>query len=123
MFGARFALCSLLLALLLPSMVSAGLAPSLKPIPPKLHPEDVVRFTKSLYRELGGQWGNATVISDKYRERFEELNASTEGSLGQTLSALFEIRMLDLQASVRHARKMRKVIQTLSGNNADRADI
>ena len=95
-----------------------GLAPSFKithPTAPKLDPDDVVRFTKNLYKELGDHWGNATAISDKYRDQFQNLNASTDGQLGDTLSALFEIRMLDLQASVRHARKMRSVLQSFAG--------
>jgi len=73
-----------------------------------------VRFTKNLYQELGDHWGNTTAVTDKYRDEFQDLNASTAGQLGETLSALFEIRMLDLQASVRHARKMRNVIQSFT---------
>jgi hypothetical protein len=94
-----------------------GLAPSLKashPTAPKLDPDDVVRFTKNLYKELGDHWGNTTLVSDKYRDQFQQLNASTDGQLGQNLATLFEIRMLDLQASVRHARKMRSVIQSFT---------
>jgi hypothetical protein len=93
----------------------AGLAPSLKPHqqpgPAKhLDPDEVVRFTKSLYRDLGNSWNNATAVADKYRDKFLTLNATTEGQITQTLGTLFEIRMLDLQASVRHARRMREVI-------------
>jgi hypothetical protein len=109
---------ALLVTLVLPPATETGLAPSFKithPTAPRLDPDDVVRFTKNLYKELGDHWGNATAISDKYRDQFQNLNASTDGQLGETLSALFEIRMLDLQASVRHARKMRSVIQSFSG--------
>jgi hypothetical protein len=109
---------ALLVTLVLPPATETGLAPSFKithPTAPRLDPDDVVRFTKNLYKELGDHWGNATAISDKYRDKFQNLNASTDGQLGETLSALFEIRMLDLQASVRHARKMRSVIQSFSG--------
>ena len=109
---------ALLVTLVLPPATETGLAPSFKithPTAPRLDPDDVVRFTKNLYKELGDHWGNATTISDKYRDQFQNLNASTDGQLGETLSALFEIRILDLQASVRHARKMRSVIQSFSG--------
>ena len=109
---------ALLVTLVLPPATETGLAPSFKinhPTAPRLDPNDVVRFTKNLYKELGDHWGNTTAISDKYRDQFQNLNASTDGQLGETLSALFEIRMLDLQASVRHARKMRSVIQSFSG--------
>jgi hypothetical protein len=106
----------LLLVLLSAVLVDSGLAPSFKPniLPAKLDPDDVVRFSKTLYKELGNNWGNTTIVTDKFRERFRDLNATTDGQLGQTLAALFEIRMLDLQASVRHARKMRSVIESFS---------
>ena len=106
-----------LLVLSLAVFSSGGLAPSFKPPTPqpnKLDPDDVVRFTKTLYKELGNNWGNTTTVTDKFRERFQDLNETTKGQLGQTLAALFEIRMLDLQASVRHARKMRSVIEAFS---------
>lgn len=95
-----------------------GLAPSLKARPPltkkpELDPEEVVRFTKNLYRDLGNRNDTAAVI-DKYRPKFLQLNATSEGQLGQTLSSLLEIRMLDLQSSVRHARKMRSVFQSFA---------
>ena len=93
----------------------AGLAPSLKPhqqpgVGKHLDPDEVVRFTKSLYKDLGNSWNNATAVADKYRDKFLALNATTEGQITQTLATLFEIRMLDLQASVRHARRMREVV-------------
>jgi hypothetical protein len=93
----------------------AGLAPSLKPhqqpgVGKHLDPDEVVRFTKSLYKDLGNSWNNATAVADKYRDKFLALNATTEGQITQTLGTLFEIRMLDLQASVRHARRMREVV-------------
>jgi hypothetical protein len=93
----------------------SGLAPSLNPRPP-LDAEDVVRFTKNLYRELGNSWNNTDAVVDKYRPQFKELNQTSSGQLGQTLTSLLEIRMLDLQASVRHARKMRSVFQEFIKN-------
>jgi hypothetical protein len=107
----------LLLVLSTALFVDGGLAPSFKltnPQAPKLDPDDVVRFTKTLYKELGNNWGNTTGVTDKFRDRFRDLNETTDGQLGQTLAALFEIRMLDLQASVRHARKMRSVVEAFS---------
>lgn len=108
--------CLLLLALISPGQ--SGLAPSLKSRPPlvkkpEVDPEDIVRFTKNLYKDLGNNaWNNTAAVADKYRPEFLELNQTTAGQLGQTLSSLLEIRMLDLQASVRHARKMRSVFQS-----------
>ena len=112
-----------LLHLSLPEPLIAGLAPSLKsraPIikRPELNPEEVVGFTKNLYKDLGASWNNTNAVVDKYRPQFAELNQTSDGQLGQTLSSLLEIRMLDLQASVRHARKMRSVFQEFMKNPA-----
>jgi len=117
---------SLVLVLTLIVLTEGGLAPSLKPMPTMkkaLDPDDVVHFTKNLYKELGNNWGNTTVIAEKYRERFEKLNETSQGQLGDTLISLFEIRMLDLQASVRHARKMRAVFQAFAEKPVDPVDI
>jgi hypothetical protein len=101
----------------------SGLAPSLKSRPPLVNkpevaPEDIVRFTKNVYKELGNSWNNTDAVIDKYRPQFQELNLTSSGQLGQTLTSLLEIRMLDLQASVRHARKMRSVFQEFMKNPA-----
>lgn len=107
----------------------AGLPPSLRvhaskksqvpdgtPEPPvdAFDPEAVVRFTKSLYKELGNNWGNVTNTAEKFRGRFQELNRTSGGHLQNALSALFEIRMLDLQASVKHAKQMQALIDAFS---------
>lgn len=108
-----------------PDHASAGLAPSLKmnppalPKKPELDPEDVVRFTKNLYKDLGRSWNNTSDVADKYRPEFHQLDVSTNGTLKQTLSSLLAIRMLDLQASVRHARKMRTVVESLGEKQAE----
>jgi predicted metalloendopeptidase len=108
-------------------LTEGGLAPSLKPMPSStktaLDPDAIVHFTKNLYKELGNNWGNTTVVAEKYRDRFQRLNETTQGQLGDTLASLFEIRMLDLQASVRHARKMRAVIEALGEKTVDPVDI
>lgn len=118
---ALFCLSCLLLSL---PFAHAGLAPSMKARPapvkqPDVDPEDIVRFTKNLYKDLGNSWNNTVAVAEKYRPEFLELNQTTAGQLGQTLSSLLEIRMLDLQASVRHARKMRSVVQAFSEKPAE----
>jgi hypothetical protein len=96
------------------ALSSAGLAPSLKTPPiiqsKSLDPDAVVRFTKNLYKELGSDWDNTTSVAEKYRDKFNQLNETTHGELGDTIASLLEIRMLDLQASIRQARKMRGVL-------------
>jgi hypothetical protein len=109
-------------------LTHGGLAPSLKPEPAvinskPLDPDAVVRFTKNLYKDLGNNWGNATLVADKYRDKFTRLNATTEGQLGSTLATLFEVRMLDLQSSIKHARKMRSVIESFAEIPVPPADI
>jgi hypothetical protein len=96
-------------------LTHAGLAPTLKTpaviaSSKSLDPDAVVRFTKNLYKELGSDWDNTTSVTEKYRDKFNQLNATTHGELGDTIASLLEIRMLDLQASIRRARKMRGVL-------------
>lgn len=105
-------------------LTDGGLAPFFKPATKgTLDPDAIVHFTKSLYKELGNNWGNATIVADKYRDRFVKLNETSQGQLGDTLASLFEIRMLDLQASVRHAKKMRTVIEAFGEKPVDPVDI
>jgi hypothetical protein len=59
--------------------------------------------------------GNSSRIAEKYRGEFEQLDAHTGGRLGQTLNSLIEIRMLDLQASIRHAKRMHRLIDDFTG--------
>jgi hypothetical protein len=101
--------------------VDGGLAPTLKTKPisqeNKLDSNTIVSFTKTLYKELGDNWGNSTAVADKFHDEFVELNSTSDGQLGSTLSALLEIRMSDLQASIRHAKKMRSVILEFTKEN------
>jgi hypothetical protein len=62
----------------------------------------VLEFSKRLYTEIGHSH-NETLSSDLAND-YAELNSLTDGALGGTLTALFELRLLDLQYSVRHAR-------------------
>lgn len=78
--------------------------------------DSIVQFTKKLYKDMGSSLGkNATMLADKYQGEFEQLDVHTGGRLGETLSTLLEIRLLELQASIRHARKMRQIIDEFTG--------
>ena len=117
--------CLLLLFVSTLAYSHAAVAPILKTRPPTIKlPEetvsqDIVHFSKNLYQELGTSTGNDTeAVIDKYRPQFAELDKSTEGILGQTLASLAEIRLLDLQASVRHARRLQAVFQEFTKNPA-----
>lgn len=88
------------------------------PIPKTVPKQDlIVQFSKKIYKDLGHNRGNITAVVDKYQGEFDNLDGRTGGSLGETLSALLEIRMLDLQASVRHARRMHNLIDKFAGKS------
>lgn len=74
-----------------------------------------MQFTKKLYRHIGNSLGNGTALADQFQGEFDQLDRRTGGRLGETLITLFEIRLLDLQASIRHARKMRQLIDGFTG--------
>ena len=83
---------------------------------PSLYPEQVVAFSKRMYSKLGGKaQGNVTLVSEEFQSEFDQINNSTHGDLGRSLISLFEIRMLDLQQSIHHARRMRDAVQRLVG--------
>ena len=77
------------------------------------HPNKIVHFAKHVYQELGASQGNITLVADLYQGEFEQLNTYTNGQLGDTLSGLFAIRVLDLQNSILHTRKMQELIAAL----------
>ena len=79
-------------------------------------PSAISRFTKSIYRELGDSGGNITSTVAKYQPEFDAINH--DGRLGDTLVALFEIRLLELKTSIQHAKRMSQVIHDLNHNNA-----
>jgi hypothetical protein len=75
-------------------------------------PSDMVDFSKRIYRAMGRN--NATLVVNEFKPQFDELNGKTDGELGKTLGAAFEVRLLELQQSVRHAKAMLEVINELS---------
>lgn len=80
-------------------------------------PSDVIIFSKNLYSTMGKK--NVTQVVSDFQPEFNELNGHMKGELGQTLGALFEVRMLDLQQSVRHARAMIDAISRLADGAPD----
>ena len=83
-----------------------------------LAPSQVVDFSKRMYKELGGKnSGNITLTSEDFQAEFDQINVLSHGELAKSLSSLFEIRMLDLQLSIRHARKLRDAVDQLVKNS------
>lgn len=76
------------------------------------------QFAKRLYQDLGASQGNVTFVADQYQNDFDMLNKSTQEQFGDSLSALFSIRLLDLQNSVLHTRKMQELISALLGKSS-----
>jgi hypothetical protein len=110
----------ILLTLVNVGRVTGNQAPTLKISPHIRHPDaqwghadGFVRLAKNLYRDLDAKQGNLTVIADQYQGEFDRLNETTKGQLGDSLSALFAIRVLDLQNSILHTRKMQELLSSL----------
>lgn len=81
-------------------------SPAVKPTP--FLPQKIIAFTRKMYSELG----NSTEmhVTPHFQNEFDQLDAYTNGQLGHTLSALFEMRLIDLQMSIRRARIMRDAV-------------
>lgn len=103
----------LLSCLLLAHTADAGTTTNSMRVMPRGKPDTVARFAKSLYSEMEGSMGNVTYTVDKLRDRFDALNKTTHGMLETALDTFAEIRMLELQASVRQAKKMQAVLDAL----------
>jgi hypothetical protein len=91
--------------------VVGGKARLMRHVPSPL-PSEMVDFSKRVYSAMGKH--NTTLVASEFRSQFDELNRRTDGELAKTLGAVFEVRLLDLQQSVRHARAMLDVINELS---------
>ena len=74
--------------------------------------DDVVRFSKKMYSTLGS--GTAPEVAKRFQPEYNRLN--TNGTLGQTLGALFEMRIRDLKISIKHAKKMKKVLDLMQAD-------
>jgi len=83
----------------------------------------ILQFTKRIYKDLGNNMGNVTRTTDKFKEEYDDLENVTDGRLGPALSSLLEMRMLDLQASIRHARRMHQVVVGFIGKDAEGVSI
>ena len=83
----------------------------------------ILQFTKKLYKDIGNNFGNVTRTTDKFQDEYDELDNITDGRLGPALTSLLEIRMLDLQASIRHARRMHQVLNGFLGKNGEDVSI
>jgi hypothetical protein len=111
----------LLLAVSLPSVVCddealetvlAPLPSVTKSTPPSTqnpNNEDVVSFTERIYSALGTK--KTAELAVDFKGEYATLN--WDGSLSEKLGALQEMRLQDLQLSVRHARKMRDLLDLL----------
>ena len=73
-------------------------------------PSSIIHFSKQLYTYPATQ--NATALADHFRPAFDTLNR--DGALGDSLKIIYDMRLMDLQASIRHARKMKRVIGILA---------
>jgi hypothetical protein len=83
-----------------------------QPLHGPTHEADVVRFSNELYSQLGTK--SPEVIAKKHRAAYAALN--TDGNLGVALTALYELRALDLQFSLARVEAMQMVLALLEQN-------
>lgn len=80
-------------------------------------PAEVFAFSKRISREAWRH--NTTEVTNDFRREFGRINQATRGDLGNTLTGVFEIRLLDLQHAVRHAKAVVDIMKQLSGEGLD----
>jgi hypothetical protein len=74
---------------------------------------DIINMQKSIHSSLGQY--SIPEISSHFKPEFRRLDVY--GDLADTLMFQYELRLLDLQISINHAKKMQGVIEYL--NNTD----
>jgi hypothetical protein len=83
---------------------------NLKALPINAEPDertrDIVNMQKTIYSVLG-QYEIPEIVS-RFKPEFQRLD--TDGTLSNVLDSLYEMRMLDMQISIQHAKKMRGVL-------------
>jgi hypothetical protein len=70
------------------------------------HTRDVAEMQRSIYSMLDQH--SVPDIVTRFRSDFKRLDV--DGSLANTLDALYEMRLMDMQVSVARAKKMRSVL-------------
>jgi hypothetical protein len=78
--------------------------------------KSLVDLAGRLYARLGNHKLNATAAALEFKDEYAALEATlVKQPLGESLIALLEMRLSELQASVQHARKMREAVGLLQG--------
>lgn len=72
---------------------------------------DVVSFTKRVYQALGKGGSSVQDIVGDFKREYETLNY--DGTLGEKLMGLYEMRLNDLQIAYRHAKTLKEVWDAL----------
>ena len=90
----------------------------LTPVPPPYDTDiqassNAVVFSKYLYSSAS-TW-SAKEIADHFRTHYVLLNQ--DGMLGDTLSIVYDMRLRDLQTSIKNARKMKEVVDILAAQH------
>jgi hypothetical protein len=77
---------------------------------------EIADFLKATYKDLGDNNGNTSETVSNRQGEYNKLNAAVNGDLGEILSSVFDIRILELQLSLNHARNMQQVIANLDAH-------
>lgn len=80
-------------------------------------------FAKRAFRELGDSNGNITSVAELYQVEFDALNTETNGTVGQLLTGLFEMRVLDITTTLDHTLSMQSVLHELMSAGVKRAHV
>jgi hypothetical protein len=91
-----------------------NLHPVTDPLPDST-PERMVEFYKNLFGELGRHHGDiAEALTPEVREQYAQLEAHASTPLGTALTAVIELRIMDLQLSLGHTHRLLEAVQLLA---------
>jgi hypothetical protein len=77
--------------------------------------ESVVDFYKHLFGELGRHHGNIEeTLTPEVREQYAQLEEQVGIPLGTSLATVIELRIMDLELSLRHTHLLLEAVQQLA---------
>ena len=80
---------------------------------------DIINMQKSIHSSLGQY--SIPEIASHFRPEFKRLDI--DGELANTLMFQYELRLLDLQISINHAKKMQGVIENLNSTDVQQQQL
>jgi hypothetical protein len=86
----------------------------------RVHRWRIERLVKNVHKDLLNEelhGANVTLAISNNRADFYRVNAAVGGGLGDMLATVFDLKLMELKDSIKHARRMRGIMAKLARDN------